>query len=60
MINKNPIINITFEEATVSILSILAEYKHTYSARLLVHKLDLEPLDIPENFKVTEVNGYVK
>ena len=56
MTTKAPIINITFEEATVSILSMLAEQRDK-SIASLIHELSIKPLEIQEDFyfsKVTE------
>ncbi len=54
MTTKNPIINVTFEEATVSILAILAEEKHKSVANL-VYELSLEPIKIREDFYLSKV-----
>ena len=49
MASKNPRINVTFEEATAGLLSVLASQEHKPVASL-VRELALEALEMREDF----------
>ncbi len=51
---KNPRINVTFEEKTVSFLSSLAKHEHK-SLSSIVKELALESLERREDKKLTEL-----
>lgn len=55
MSTKTPIINITFEEATISILSMLAEK----SVANLMRELDLKPTEIQEDLYLSKVTDKI-
>ncbi len=54
MTTKNPRINVTFEETTVSLLSRLAHQEHKSMASL-VRELALEALEMREDFYLSQV-----
>ena len=54
MATKNPRINVTFEEATAGLLSILAHQEHK-SVASLVRELALEALEMREDFYLSKV-----
>ncbi len=54
MATKNPRINVTFEEATVVLLSKLAHQEHK-SVAGLVRELALEALEIREDFYLSKI-----
>ena len=54
MASKNPRINVTFEEATARLLSLLATQQHK-SVSSLVRELALEALEMREDFYLSKV-----
>ncbi len=54
MATKNPRINVTFEEATASLLSDVAKQEHK-SVASLVRELALEALEMREDFYLSKL-----
>lgn len=54
MATRNPRINVTFEETTASLLSILAHQEHK-SVASLVRELALEALEMREDFYLSKL-----
>jgi len=54
MATKNPRINVTFEEATAGVISVLARQEHK-SVSSLVRELALEALEMREDLYLSKV-----